>query len=430
MNLADLITTLEAADPTLAVPRGFTNPHSYRGDYMDLAFEPATDVTVADMLADARSALGATYQGWKGGDFTMGEHTWCWLSVEGDASGETISALLVELLLAEAARPSVVSSPAAPADGCAHRGPHPGFTCAEVDQTRPFWNARWDRPANGPRCTCAGVGFGDGGCTVHNPAVPADTTRHDRYTEAIHNAMESDLSLADQEPEVQALFARAAEAAAAVADAEQADLRAEVANLRTMYGAATAREEDLIEERDELHAQANLHHLTEVEFELRGTAETRAEAFREAADALGRMDYDADSNDYGYDTYRDAWNGGVMDGAELLRRLAAETQQPAEPSCCSDPTCTCVQVNAEGRCECVKWETAGARQQPDTETPTPRCAHCTHPKRDHDGRTDHHAKYSPLVAGEPWCHACNTECDYVAADAPAPVRQPAAADDA
>lgn len=31
-----------------------------------------------------------------------------------------------------------------PATSCPHRGPHPGFTCAEVDQTRPFWAGRWD----------------------------------------------------------------------------------------------------------------------------------------------------------------------------------------------------------------------------------------------------------------------------------------------
>lgn len=55
----------------------------------------------------------------------------------------------------------------------------------------------------------------------------------------------------------------------------------------------------------------------------------RATLLREAADELGRMDYDADSSDYGYDTYRDAWNGGVMDAAEVLRRRAAE-EQPAE----------------------------------------------------------------------------------------------------
>jgi hypothetical protein len=50
----------------------------------------------------------------------------------------------------------------------------------------------------------------------------------------------------------------------------------------------------------------------------------RAAVLREAADSLGRRDYDTDSHDYGYDTYRDAWSGGVMDGSELLRRMADE----------------------------------------------------------------------------------------------------------
>lgn len=50
----------------------------------------------------------------------------------------------------------------------------------------------------------------------------------------------------------------------------------------------------------------------------------RAATLRDAADELGRMDYDVDANDYGYDSYRDAWNSGVMDGAGLLRRLAGE----------------------------------------------------------------------------------------------------------
>jgi len=53
----------------------------------------------------------------------------------------------------------------------------------------------------------------------------------------------------------------------------------------------------------------------------------RAAVLREAADQLGRMDYDTDCNDYGYDTYRDAWNGGVMDAADLLRRMADEASE-------------------------------------------------------------------------------------------------------
>jgi hypothetical protein len=53
----------------------------------------------------------------------------------------------------------------------------------------------------------------------------------------------------------------------------------------------------------------------------------RPAVLREAADELGRMDYDVDASDYGWDTYREAWNSGVMDGADLLRRMAAEVPE-------------------------------------------------------------------------------------------------------
>ncbi|MEW2250432.1 hypothetical protein AB0907_24200 [Streptomyces sp. NPDC006975] len=31
----------------------------------------------------------------------------------------------------------------APTTACHHRGPHPGFSCAEVEQSKPYWNVRW-----------------------------------------------------------------------------------------------------------------------------------------------------------------------------------------------------------------------------------------------------------------------------------------------
>lgn len=117
MTLEELITALDAADPTLVLPHGFTNPHSYRGDYMDLAFEPASNVSVADMLADAQAALGTTYQGWKGGDFTMRGHTECWLAEEG-CLGETIGALLLSLMLAAGIRDAARQAAGQP-DACA-----------------------------------------------------------------------------------------------------------------------------------------------------------------------------------------------------------------------------------------------------------------------------------------------------------------------
>lgn len=66
-------------------------------------------------------------------------------------------------------------------------------------------------------------------CPIGQTVKPTTDSRRERYTVAIHDAMESDLSLVDQEPGCQALFARAAEAAAALADAEQDQLRAELA---------------------------------------------------------------------------------------------------------------------------------------------------------------------------------------------------------
>ena len=98
MILKELIAALEAADSRMVVPHGFTNPHSYRGYYEQLAFEPAQNVTVDRMLADARFALDATFEGYKGGDFTMTEDTDCWLATWG-ALGETLGPTLLRLML-------------------------------------------------------------------------------------------------------------------------------------------------------------------------------------------------------------------------------------------------------------------------------------------------------------------------------------------
>lgn len=100
MTLDELIAALEAEDPDKVLPLGFTNPHSWRGVYSELAFEPTADVTVGRMLADAQSALGATYEGWKGGDYTMDGLTDCWLAEEGHGDGETLGPILLTLLLA------------------------------------------------------------------------------------------------------------------------------------------------------------------------------------------------------------------------------------------------------------------------------------------------------------------------------------------
>lgn len=108
LSLGELIGRLEAAHPARLIPLGFRKPHSYRGYYHDLAFEVARDITVAEMLTAARSALGATFQGWKGGDYTMGDYTSCWLVTERGDCGETLGAVLLDLLLGAGAVPQAV----------------------------------------------------------------------------------------------------------------------------------------------------------------------------------------------------------------------------------------------------------------------------------------------------------------------------------
>jgi len=98
MTLQDLIDRLEEEDPHHGVSIGFSNPHSYRGYYNELAFEPREDITVEDMLRSAREAKGSTYTGWKGGEFEMGEHTPVWIAERG-CLGETIGPILLDYML-------------------------------------------------------------------------------------------------------------------------------------------------------------------------------------------------------------------------------------------------------------------------------------------------------------------------------------------
>ena len=98
MILENLIHALEQEYESKIVPMGFNNPHSYRGYYEDLAFEPAENVTVGEMLKCAKEALGQTFSGYKGGDYTMKKYTTVWLANYGD-TGEGIGAILLNYML-------------------------------------------------------------------------------------------------------------------------------------------------------------------------------------------------------------------------------------------------------------------------------------------------------------------------------------------
>jgi len=53
------------------------------------------------MLAYAREALGSTYMGYRGGEFTMDEHTDVWIAEYGDSAGDLIGPTLLCYMLGE-----------------------------------------------------------------------------------------------------------------------------------------------------------------------------------------------------------------------------------------------------------------------------------------------------------------------------------------
>lgn len=109
MTLGELIQRLKEAPRDFRVPFGFHEPHSYRGYYDQLAFEPTTNVTVGEMLDAAESALGETFTGYKGGDYTMGEYTDVWIAHYGEC-GDGISHMLLDYMLGKKPTPSLSGS--------------------------------------------------------------------------------------------------------------------------------------------------------------------------------------------------------------------------------------------------------------------------------------------------------------------------------
>lgn len=78
MTLGKLIERLAALPPETRV-KGLGSEHSYRGYYSDLAFEPTdTEIPASALLAQCRAAMGREYEGYKGGDYLMGESTPLW----------------------------------------------------------------------------------------------------------------------------------------------------------------------------------------------------------------------------------------------------------------------------------------------------------------------------------------------------------------
>lgn len=96
MNLCKLLEILHQCEANKEV-EGFGNPHSYRGYYDQLAFEPMT-TTIKAMIISCEEAVGETYRGYKGGHFTMGFDTEVYLAYEGGTGQEITKSLLADIV--------------------------------------------------------------------------------------------------------------------------------------------------------------------------------------------------------------------------------------------------------------------------------------------------------------------------------------------
>ena len=91
LTLGEFIDKLAALPADRPVYFGFGNAvpacfASWRWSYDELAlgYKDHDAPTAGDLLAKAREAVGQTFTGWKGGDFTMTRHTPVWVANQGD----------------------------------------------------------------------------------------------------------------------------------------------------------------------------------------------------------------------------------------------------------------------------------------------------------------------------------------------------------
>lgn len=91
MTLGGLIIRLEQFPKDRKIQRLYS-PHSYRGYYEDLAFELSeNDATVSELTDLLRNeCLGETFEGYKGGLFTMKEDAPLWIAEWGCCGSKII----------------------------------------------------------------------------------------------------------------------------------------------------------------------------------------------------------------------------------------------------------------------------------------------------------------------------------------------------
>lgn len=89
VTLGAMIERLKELAGDVMVP--LSNPHSYRGYYSDIAFEPTEQVTAKDLLQECQESMGTCFQGWKGGDNYMHAGVPVWVANEGSCGKKLLA---------------------------------------------------------------------------------------------------------------------------------------------------------------------------------------------------------------------------------------------------------------------------------------------------------------------------------------------------
>lgn len=111
LKLGALILTLSQQEPTRVMRPGLGSPHSYRGWYERVAFEPVDECTVSDALRNAVLADGKTFQGYKGGSYRMGSDSLCHVAKYGHCDdNDELTADLLTRMLGNPSRPELAEA--------------------------------------------------------------------------------------------------------------------------------------------------------------------------------------------------------------------------------------------------------------------------------------------------------------------------------
>lgn len=89
MNLGQLNAVfLKMADKSFVFKKGFNTPHSYRGSYNELAFQPAEDIKLEVIIKAIDRAYIETFEGYKGGEYEYNMTTTCHLAYKGNCTDD------------------------------------------------------------------------------------------------------------------------------------------------------------------------------------------------------------------------------------------------------------------------------------------------------------------------------------------------------